>query len=101
MAMIRAFPLAVLTAILAPLAAMAQNCGPRDAVLATLSGQYGEVRQGIGLAGPSGVVEIFASAATGTWTITLTRPDGLTCLIASGDHYQAENATVPVPGNPA
>lgn len=99
--MMRAFLLAVLTAISVPLAAMAQNCGPRDAVLATLSGQYGEVRQGLGLAGPSGVVEVFASAATGTWTITLTRPDGLTCLVASGDHYQSESGELPVPGNPA
>lgn len=65
-----------------------RNCAPRDRVLERLSTTYGEVRQSIGLAPNNGVFEVFASPASGTWTITMTRPDGLTCLVASGLAYE-------------
>jgi len=35
------------------------------------------------------VIETFASADTGTWTITVTTPNGLTCLVASGQSCEA------------
>jgi hypothetical protein len=31
---------------------------------------------------------VFASEASGTWTITVTLPDGRTCLIASGRDWE-------------
>ncbi|SFJ34407.1 hypothetical protein [Celeribacter neptunius] len=66
-----------------------QNCGSRDQVLNRLESKYGESRQSIGLAPNSGVVEVFASPETGTWTILMTQPDGTTCLIASGQAFEA------------
>ena len=53
----------------------APQCGPRDAVLATLADKYRETRQGMGIAANNSVMELFASAASGTWTITVTMPD--------------------------
>lgn len=78
-------------AFLSPLAAAAQgqNCGQRDAVVERLSSAYGESRQSIGMAPQGRVVEVYASRETGTWTITVTMPNGTMCLVASGQSYEA------------
>lgn len=65
------------------------QCGPYDAVVALLADHYGESRQAMGLAANNAVVELFANAETGTWTITGTTASGMTCLIASGEAYEA------------
>lgn len=64
--------------------AQGRNCGPHDRVTTHLAERFGEARQMIGLATNRLVVEIYASSDTGTWTIIATRPDGVTCLVASG-----------------
>ena len=51
-------------------------CAERTTIVERLAAEYGETRQAIGLASASQVVEIFASDETGSWTITVTRPDG-------------------------
>ena len=81
---------------LAPLSAHAQgqNCGNRELVVERLETQYGESRQSIGMAAKGRVVEVFASHETGTWTITVTLPNGMTCLIASGNTYEDLNEPV-------
>ncbi|WP_371156338.1 hypothetical protein [Jannaschia sp. 2305UL9-9] len=71
-----------------PAAARGQNCGARGAVIERLSSHFGETRRGIGLARQTGVMEVFASDTTGTWTITVTLPDGRTCLVASGQAWE-------------
>ena len=66
--------------------AMAESprCGPRDAVIARLAKRYGETRRGLGIAGNDAVMEIFASDKTGSLTITVTLPNGIMRLVASG-----------------
>ena len=66
-----------------------QNCGTRDTVVERLSSKYGESRQSIGMAPKGRVVEVFASQETGTWTITVTMPNGMMCLVASGQAYES------------
>jgi len=68
--------------------AQGQNCAPRKMVIERLADAFGETRQSVGLGGQGHVVEMFASTDTGTWTITVTLPSGLTCLIASGESYE-------------
>lgn len=68
--------------------AQAQNCGSRDQVIERLASKYGESRQSIGMAPQGRVVEVYASDETGTWTITVTMPNGVTCLVASGQSYE-------------
>ncbi|WP_282076841.1 hypothetical protein [Epibacterium ulvae] len=65
-----------------------RNCAPRDVVVKRLSEKYGESRQSIGIGQQGVVMETFASSDTGTWTITVTTPTGLTCLVASGQSYE-------------
>ncbi|MFC3613047.1 hypothetical protein ACFORG_04680 [Lutimaribacter marinistellae] len=64
------------------------NCAPREVVIERLAERYGEARRGIGLVQQGSVMEVFASDQTGTWTITVTMPDGTTCLVASGQAYE-------------
>lgn len=76
-------------------------CGARSSVVERLAATYGETRRAIGVAAESAVVELFASAATGTWTITVTLPDGRTCLLASGRHFEALSDPLPASGTDA
>ncbi|WP_425043262.1 hypothetical protein [Primorskyibacter sp. S87] len=75
-----------------------RNCTARDTVLSKLAKDYGETRQGIGLGTQGSVVEIFASLQTGSWTITVTLPSGVTCLIAAGQSYEALSEALPATG---
>lgn len=71
--------------------AQARNCAAREVAIDTLATKYGEARQSIGLSAGGAIVEVFASIETGTWTITATSPDGVTCLMASGRGFDRPN----------
>jgi hypothetical protein len=77
------------------------DCARRNQVVTTLADRYGEAREAIGLASNGAVIEVFASADGATWTITATLASGMTCLVASGEHYERLLETPPAPGNPA
>lgn len=86
----RVFISAILTCLaLTSVPAQAQNgiCGERDAIVNRLQDKYGETRQSMGLQRNNGVVEIFASEESGTWTILVTLPNGMTCLVAAGEAW--------------
>ncbi|MEX0282538.1 MAG: hypothetical protein AB3N13_15250 [Arenibacterium sp.] len=78
-----------------------RNCGPRDNVMTHLSNNYGETRRSIGLDARGGLLEIFASDASGSWTVTLTSPAGVTCLIASGQSFETLGAALAAKGDDA
>src|SRR6185436_5436885 len=63
-------------------------CGSRETVLKQLSSEYQEAPVGIGLASNGAVVELLTSAS-GTWTLLVTPPKGPTCLMGTGDGWQA------------
>lgn len=75
------------------------QCDARDRVLAFLSDRYGETRQSVGLAGEAAVMELFVAPDTGTWTITMTLPDGQMCLVASGVGYETVTEELPARGH--
>ncbi len=78
-----------------------RNCGQRALVIERLADRYGESRQSIGLGTNNQVVEVFASLETGTWTITVTNPAGMTCLVASGQSFETLSEAAPVAGESA
>jgi len=69
--------------------AQQRACGQRAAIVEKLNNKYGESVQGVGLAANNSILEVFASAETGSWTITVTMPNGMTCLVASGQAWEA------------
>lgn len=68
--------------------AQGASCANRDVIVERLSAKYGETRQSAGLNQNNGMVEIFASDETGTWTILVTLPTGVSCLMAAGKAWQ-------------
>lgn len=86
--------------IAAPLAASAQqaSCAKRDMIVERLASKYGEQRQSAGLNQNNGMVEVFASDETGTWTILVTMPNGISCLMAAGKAWQGVADASPQPG---
>jgi hypothetical protein len=68
---------------------VAQNlCGERVNIIDTLKERYHEVPVSMGLAGNGGVIEIFASNR-GSWTIIVTRPTGVACVVSAGEAWES------------
>lgn len=87
-----------------PLPAAAQQqpaCADRATIVERLQSRFGEVQTGSGLSATNGVVEVFASEATGSWTIIVTLPSGQSCLIAAGEYWQQGPGPVTPSGQPA
>jgi len=80
--------------------AQGRNCAPREVVVERLAEKYGESRKAIGIGQQGMVMETFASAESGSWTITVTMPTGMTCLMASGQSFELLNDAVPPSGDP-
>jgi hypothetical protein len=78
-----------------------QACARREQVIARLAEKFGETLRSIGLHQTDGVVEVYSSEETGTWTILMTRPDGMTCLLAAGQLWEQDAAPLQKPGQPA
>ncbi len=79
----------------------AQHCAPREQVVERLASKYGETRQSMGLGSNNSVVEVFASVASGSWTITVTMANGVTCLVASGQAFEELAEALPPEGDDA
>jgi hypothetical protein len=78
-----------------------QACAERALVVQRLAERYGETLRSMGLQQNNGVVEIYSSEATGTWTILMTRPDGTTCLLAAGQLWEQNARPIAKPGGDA
>ena len=75
-------------------------CHPHNVVQAGLAAKYGETRHGMGLSSPTQIMELWANDKTGTWSITVSDPAGMTCMIWSGQGFVALAEPLPVPGDP-
>jgi hypothetical protein len=78
-----------------------QNCAPREKVVERLADKYGETRQSMGLGSNNAVMEVFASVESGSWTITVTMSNGITCLVASGQAFEELAEVLPPKGDDA
>lgn len=96
--MIRRLAIAAIACLPAGAFAGDMPCGPRDAVTAHLQDVYGESVVMRGLDGGGRMLEIWANPETGTWTATLVLPQGLTCIVSSGEALDLP--PVPAPGQP-
>jgi hypothetical protein len=67
--------------------AMRMPCGKRTDVVHMLRENFGEGPIAPGLAHTGAVAEIFISAQ-GNWAIIATSPNGMSCMIGSGQAWQ-------------
>lgn len=96
--MIRVILLGVLTAVLSAVQpAQALTCMARDDLVQTLSERYGEALTMQGMVTGGRLLELFV-APTGSWTIVLTRPEGVSCALMAG---QDAAIHTPIKGDPA
>jgi hypothetical protein len=68
-------------------AAQAPNCNKRVEIVRHLATVYAEAPVALGTASNGSVVELFHSKDGRSWTLTITAPDGETCMIAAGEDW--------------
>ena len=84
------FSLVALVAFLLAAPAMAQgSCDDRTSVLETLARKYQEAPIAAGITSSGGLVEVLSDGTGGTWTIIITSPQGLSCLVAAGEGWRS------------
>ena len=91
------FLIAAVLAAALPFQALAQTgvpCLPRDNVLRILNDNYGEVPVNRGLA-MNGMMFEVAANPRGSWSAFFTKPDGISCLVLSGEAWQAVEPKAP------
>jgi hypothetical protein len=70
-------------------AQQAAQCAERPVVLKTLAEKFQEKPVGMGLASNGGIIEVLSQGDAGkTWTILITMPNGMTCLVAAGENWE-------------
>ncbi len=67
--------------------ANAAVCSERKKFTSFLSKKYKEMPKAVGLVSNTGMMEVYVSKQ-GTWSILMTTPNGISCLIAAGDHWE-------------
>lgn len=80
---------ALAVAMLATDASAQLACGKRTEVLQHLSDKYQETPVSIGLSSNGGVLEVLTAPTGGSWTILITMPNSVSCMVAAGENWQA------------
>lgn len=73
--------------IMASTASAQVACKDRTTFFRHLGASYSEAPVAIGLANNGSVIEVLSSQGDGTWTIIVTKPSGLSCIVASGEAW--------------
>jgi len=95
--MLKAIAAALLLSALALPAMALTVCGERDKLLGQLARGNSEVPVAMGLATNGAVLEVLV-AKSGSWTVIVTRPSGMSCVVATGEAWTDVPALVAGPG---
>ncbi len=69
-----------------------QQCDKRAKVLGHLAQKYREAPVAVGVTNSGGLVEVLTTGDGNTWTIIVSNPDGLSCLVAAGEGWRKIDA---------
>ena len=86
-----ALGMAVLVAAQAAMAAPSV-CGQRTEIVASLAKEFREAPIALGIDSNGNLVEVLSSRSGSTWSVIVTTPNGVSCLVASGEDWQVLNA---------
>ena len=79
-------------------AAASNQCNTRDQVLDLLASKYKDAPVAAGVTNTGGLVEVLSTGKGDTWTIIITTPKGMSCLVAAGEAWRDfENAKLDEP----
>ena len=62
--------------------------GTADRVLDLLANKYKEAPVAAGVTNTGGLVEVLSTGKGDTWTIIITTPKGMSCLVAAGEAWR-------------
>lgn len=84
------------TTLCVPVAAQAQGtkCLPRAVLIKNLESKYNERMSGGGLQNATQLLEVWTSPKSGSFTVFITRADGVACIMATGQNWMAGTQTV-------
>lgn len=89
--------IALLAALPFSAAVDAAQCGDSASIAAYLARKYREKPRAAGMVGSRGYMQLYV-AETGTWTVLLTSPEGISCIIAAGDGLEFLQGSKPPQG---
>ena len=64
-------------------------CHSHADLTAMLNQKFAEEPSALGVQANGHLVEVFVSNDGASWTIVVTRPDGWSCIVAVGEHWEA------------
>jgi len=64
------------------------TCLPHDELESVLLEKYEEVPVSRGVTSNGHLLEVFTNAARSTWTVVIHIPDGRSCAVSNGEHWQ-------------
>ena len=67
---------------------MPTACGPHPDVIKALGDKYHEKQSATALTSAGTLLEVLTASDGSTWTIIVSRPDGLSCVVAAGQNWQ-------------
>ncbi len=85
--MLAAWLAAAAPAVAAP-PCMARGDMVRGDMVRELADKYREVPVAVGVTNAGGLVEVLTTADGGTWSIVITTPQGMSCLVAAGEGWK-------------
>ncbi len=79
-------------------AAAQEQCNARDDILELLAKKYGEARIAAGVSNTGGLVEVLTNFESGAWTIIVSKPNGISCMVAAGEGWRSFEPVKPIEG---
>ena len=64
-------------------------CAPHDQMVELLNRQFSEQPAAIGISGNGQLLEVFTAGDGSTWTIVMTTPQGVSCVVSDGLNWDA------------
>jgi hypothetical protein len=72
-----------------PATAVAPACHSHADLAKMLGEKFAEQPSALGVQANGHLVEVFVSNEGTSWTIVVTRPDGWSCIVAVGEHWES------------
>ena len=84
-------PFAVAAFLPSPAPAAERPCAQTDRLSELLDRSYGEMPVSTGLQRNGQLLQIYASSTTRSWTAVTTTPQGVSCVLATGQRWGEES----------
>ena len=77
------------------------SCMPAEELASFLEEEFEEVPMARGASDEGVLITVFAAKATGSWTLAVTEPSGLSCVFAAGTGFELMPEALAFQGGPA